>query len=121
MLEFPSNGHEGSHGGVSQFLASLGEEPAFLHRARMVSAVWEDVLGRCRAQRESLLVWPRMHLSILANRLQGDWSRLSGFLADEAQVSLLANLFKEWEPHLTRKAPPSDNWSNIRRLLMDYV
>ena len=121
MLESPSNGLEGSQGGVSKFLASLGEEPAFLHRDRMVSAVWEDVLGRCRAQREALLVWPRMHLSTLAHRLQGNWSRLSDLLADEAQVSLLANLYKEWQPHLAQKAPPTDNWSNLRRLLTDFV
>jgi hypothetical protein len=120
---YPSrfNDLHGSRGELLKSLVELGEDPAFIRRAQSVDEAWNQLLERCRAQREVMLRWPRMHLSILANRLKHDWSPLARYLADEGQVSYFADLYKDWKSLLESKNVAANSWSSIGRILRDFV
>jgi hypothetical protein len=76
---YPSsfNDFQGSRGEFLKSLAELGEDPAFIRRAQSVEVAWSQLRAQCKAQREMMLRWPWMHLSILAARLNDNWSPLA--------------------------------------------
>lgn len=106
--------YEGSRGEFLKVLAELGEEPAFVRRARSVTDATDELFRHCDAHREELLRWPRIHLAALADRTQQDWSRLSRFLADDEMAGIFSALYQQWEPP-TR---PSASWASTDRQLL---
>lgn len=102
-------------------LAELGEDPAFVRRAQTVNEAWTRLLEQCRSQRELMLRWPWMHLSILADRLKYDWSPLARYLADEGQVTYFEDLYKDWKLSLESRTIFANSWLSIRRILGDFV
>lgn len=85
--------HEGSRSEFLKLLASFGEEPAFLARARAPETALQALHAACDAERIALLRWPTFYLSALASQVAGDWSRLGQLLAVPESASLLADLF----------------------------
>lgn len=83
---------EGSRSEFLKFLAELGEEPAFIARARAPEFALDVLLHACEAKRGELLEWPTFHLSVLAHQIGGDWSRLSCLLAEPESVTILEAL-----------------------------
>jgi hypothetical protein len=121
MYRSPFIDPQGPRGDFLKCLAELGENPAFIQRAQRVDEAWAQVLERCRTQRVAMLRWPWMHLCILANRLNHDWSPLAQYLADEGQVTYLEVLYKEWKGLLESKTISGSSWSSTRRILRDFV
>jgi hypothetical protein len=84
--------YEGSRSEFLKLLAEFGEEPSFVARARAPQVALETLLRACDAKRNELLKWPRYHLSALANRIRGEWSRLGSLLAVPESVRLLETM-----------------------------
>jgi hypothetical protein len=82
--------YEGSRSEFLKLLAELGEEPAFIARARAPQIALDALLHACNAKREELLQWPGFHLSVLAHQIGNDWSRLGSLLADAQSVTMFA-------------------------------
>jgi hypothetical protein len=115
------NGFQGSRGEFLKCLAEQGEDPAFIRRAQRVNEAWTQLLEQCKSQREVLLRWPWMHLSILADRLKYDWSQLAPYLADESQVSYFEDLHKDWKLSLESRTISANSWLSIGRILGDFA
>jgi hypothetical protein len=98
--------YEGSRSEFLKLLAQCGEEPAFIERARAPQVALDALLRSCNAKREELLQWPAMHLSVLAQQIRQDWSRLGPFFATSESVALLGKLYAE----LPSQAAASTNW-----------
>ena len=84
--------YEGSRSEFLRLLAEFGEEPSFIARARAPQIALETLLQACEARREEMLKWPKHHLSALANRIGGQWSRLGCLLAVPESVRLLETM-----------------------------
>ena len=84
--------YEGSRAEFLKILAEMGEEPAFIERARAAQSALEGLLGRCTSKREELLEWPRHHLSALFHRISGDWSRLDSYVVGDHTSSQFCTL-----------------------------
>lgn len=109
---------QGSRGEFLKILADVGEEPAFIQRARSVEIAWQMLLSNCQRQREELLQWPRRHLAILAHRLRRDWSRLDPYLKDPASARCFEDLHRQWES----KLPVTSDWTwSDRSALLAFV
>jgi hypothetical protein len=87
---------------VQQFLANY-DAPAYIRRARRVQDAWDQLVNRCRRQRDEWLVLVRIRLGLL-HALAGDWSALSSWLADEQQWQQLRELHEILQPQL--RCPP---------------
>ncbi|KAA5545353.1 hypothetical protein FYK55_06785 [Roseiconus nitratireducens] len=101
MLDF-----EGSRNEFLNLLAEMGEEPAFVARARAPELALDGLLQSCLAKRDELLRWPQFHFSILASRVQRDWSRLSRWMKGSDAVRRLENLDAE----LSLPQSPRPSW-----------
>jgi hypothetical protein len=73
--------------------------PAYVRRAREVEAALEQLLGRCRKQRDEWLPMVRLHLGRL-RALAGDWEALRPLLAGEDQLAVLRDMEAELQPRL---------------------
>jgi hypothetical protein len=120
MNSSPFNDFQGSRGEFLKCLAELGEDPAFIQRAQKVDETWAQLIRQCKSQRDVLLRWPWMHLSILAQRVKYDWSLLARYLADEGQVTYFKDLYAEWKPSQGNRSIAANSWSSIRRILDDF-
>jgi hypothetical protein len=121
MSRTPYQDYEGSRGEFLKMLVEQGEEPSFLRRAREVHDAWEELLKRCLSHRDETLRLPRMHLGNLSRQVNGDWSQLATFLADESQVSVFATLYEEWKPRLPAVTKSSSPWSTLRSSLIGFA
>jgi hypothetical protein len=121
MYRSPFNDFEGSRGEFLKCLAELGEDPAFIRRAQRVDEAWIQLCEECKSQRELMLRWPWMHLSILADRLKHNWSPLARYLADEGQVTYFEDLYNDRKRLQESKNVSANSWSSIRRLLRNFV
>ena len=83
---------EGSRSEFLKLLAALGEEPAFIARARATQFALDALIRACQAKREEMLEWPTFHLSMLANQIGENWSRLAPFLAVPESTTMLKAL-----------------------------
>jgi len=84
---------EGSRSEFLKLLASFGEEPAFLARARAPEIALKLLLTACHGERMELLRWPTFYLAALASRVGGDWPRLGELLTVPESHRLLSDLF----------------------------
>jgi hypothetical protein len=76
-------------------LAEMGEEPAFVQRARAPQAALESLHAACVVRRAELLEWPRRHFATLRRRVGGDWKRLGRYLRDPDSYSVFAELERQ--------------------------
>jgi hypothetical protein len=81
---------------ASYVLGRYGEPP-YARRGRAAEEAYDDLLERCRRQREKLLADVRQSLGRL-RALAGDWSALQSLLADEAQIAVLGELAAVVQP-----------------------
>lgn len=87
---------------LQTFLARY-DAPAYVRRARQVEQAYEELLARCRRQREEWLKMTRLALGTLA-ALAGDWAAVRPLLADDGQLERLRRLHDELRPRL--RFPP---------------
>jgi hypothetical protein len=100
-----------------QQVVAMYDAPAYIRRARNVEGTLQQVLHRCRQQREQWLAMARLRLGQLAG-LAGSWQRLRPWLADDDQVAILARLETELSPQLRC---PVEQTSSQRVLLRALV
>ena len=103
--------YQGSRGEFLQVLADVGEEPAFIQRARAANDASDELFRRCQVDWDEMLRWPRSHLKTLADRVHPDWSRLSRYLANEEGAEVLRSLYRQWESRMS----PSFHWAWTNR------
>ena len=120
MYRSPFNDFQGPRGEFLKCLAELGEDPAFIRRAQSVDEAGAQLLEQCRTQRAAMLRWPWMHLCILADRLNHNWSLLARYLADESQATNFEDLYKEWKGLLESKTITANSWLSTRRILEGF-
>jgi hypothetical protein len=104
---------------LRQFLSQYAA-PAYVRRARRVEEAYDDLVNRCRRQREENLRLVRSRLAVLG-ALAGDWAALRPWLADEGQVEILRALQAALKP-----PPPADTWRTssprlLRRGLRELI
>ncbi len=87
--------YEGSRGEFLKILAEMGEEPAFIARARAPEVALDSLLKRCESRRAELLLWPRRHFSTLRQRVGDDWTRLTSLVIDQDSLAIFAVLTAE--------------------------
>jgi hypothetical protein len=90
--------------------------PAYVRRARRVQEAFDDLLARCRRQRDEWLAMVRIRLGTL-HALAQDWSALQPWLADEQQVPLLQELNASLKPQLRAPVDPTTSAWRLRRAL----
>jgi len=101
-------------------LASLFDTPAYMRRAKGVEEALEQLLARCRQQREQWLLMARLRLGQL-HALAGDWMALRPLLADDEQITVLEWLRQHLAPKL--RLPPAATKSQrvLRRALRELI
>lgn len=116
-------GHDTSQRQASEVLA-LFNVPAYARRGRRVEEALEELLQRCRAQRDKWLLMPRTLLGKL-RMLAGDWPALLPFCADEAQLCLLQGLHDELDPRprfqVARTSVPRRLTAALRELIRSII
>lgn len=100
-----------------QFLAQY-DAPPYARRALRVQQAWEQLLGRCRQQRDQWLHLVRVRLGLL-HGLAGDWSVVSEFLEDGNQVGELQRLHECLAPRLRAAVQRTASARVVRRALRD--
>jgi hypothetical protein len=96
------------------------DAPAYVRRAREVEAAWEQLLYRCRQQRDEWLLMVRVRLGLLRG-LAGRWEALLPLLADEAEVAVLGRLEEELRPRLRSPVEPTSSARVLRRALRELA
>src|SRR5262249_1047654 len=92
------------------------DAPAYVRRARQMEESYEQLLGRCRRQRDEGLGMVRIGLALL-RALAGDWAVLKPLLADDAQLDLLRAMEAELKPTLRHRVEPTSSVRALRRML----
>lgn len=94
--------------------------PAFVRRGREVEQAWEDLVARCRQQRDEWLAMARTYLGLLRG-LAGSWDVLRPLLADADQLTLLERLHAVLSPALRVPVEPTTSARTLRRALRDLI
>jgi hypothetical protein len=115
--DVPILGRGDEHNLLRQFEAQYGA-PAYIRRARQVENAWEQLLHRCRLQRDEWLLMVRIRLGLLQG-LAGDWAALLPLLADEEQLGVLRYLEAEVQPRLRAPVEPTSWTWTLRRGLRE--
>lgn len=92
--------------------------PAYVRRARRVQEGFDDLLARCRKQRDEWLELVRIRLGTLHALVQS-WSALQPWLADERQVIVLQELHTLLKPQLRAPIEPTTSSWRLRRALRE--
>jgi len=108
-------GRDDDHRFVQRVLGHY-DAPAFIRRARRVQGTLDDLLAKCRHQRDQWLAMPRIHLGLLKN-LARDWDRLRPWLLDDDQIIHLKELDTELAPRLRVKVNATSSERVLRRSL----
>jgi hypothetical protein len=87
---------------------------AFIRRARRVQEAFEQLLARCRRQRQEWLDLVGIHLGMLRG-LAGEWRNLDPILADAEKVDALRQLDQELKPRLRLPVRPTTSLRALRR------
>jgi hypothetical protein len=101
-------------------LTAQYDVPAYIRRARHVQQALDDLLGRCRRQREEWLLMVRTRLGLL-RALAGNWAALVPWLAGEAQQCTLQELHALVEPRLRLRVEPTSSSRRLRRALQELA
>jgi hypothetical protein len=100
-----------------QLFAAHYDVPAYVRRARRVQDAFEQLIARCRQQREEWLAPVRLRLGTLKAQA-GDWSTLRFVLGHE-QLSALAQLHNALEPRLRVPVEATSSRRILRRAVDD--
>lgn len=84
--------YEGSRSEFLKILVEMGEEPAFLMRARRVEEALSSLVKRCESERRDALIWPRRHFHVLRKRCSGNWSRFAPLVSDPDSSTIFVDL-----------------------------
>lgn len=87
---------EGSRQEFLRLLAEQGEEPAFLRRARGLTAALDNLDRKIERERLAMLHGPRLHLRKLAAIINQDWSKLTPHLRAPACIEHFPIWFEQW-------------------------
>ncbi|MDM4018102.1 hypothetical protein [Roseiconus lacunae] len=96
---------EGSRGEFLRLLVEMGEEPAFVGRARAPELALRSLLIRCQTYRDELLLWPRRHFHVLRKLVAGKWWRLDSFVSDSDPRERFVKLSEQLPPLETDFSP----------------
>src|SRR4051812_10501239 len=96
MDEIPILGRDDERRDFLHLMASY-DAPAYVRRARGVQEAFEQLVRRCRGQRNEWLAMVRIRLGRLRG-LAGDWAALRPLLADAEQVDVLRRLEGDLRP-----------------------
>jgi hypothetical protein len=99
------------------FLARFGA-PAYVRRARAVQDALEQLLDRCRRQRNDLLDLVRCRLAML-RALAGDWAVVRIRLQDDQQLDVLRDLHAGLEPRLRLSVQRTTSLRKLHRALRE--
>jgi len=108
-------GRDDSGNVVKRFM-TLYDAPAYARRARQVQEAFDQLVSRCRRQRDEWLAMVRIRLATLG-ALAEDWDRLRPWLAEEEQVGALRQLHADLAPRLRLPVERSDSERLLRRAL----
>lgn len=92
------------------------DAPAYVRRAQQVQGAYEQLLARCRRQRDEWLGLVRTRLGTVY-ALAGEWERLGPLLADDGQLEGLRRAFQELDPRLRLPVKPTVSARALRRAL----
>jgi hypothetical protein len=101
-------------------MIALHGAPAFARRAQQVQEALDDLLARCRRQRDEWLALVRIRLGTL-RALAGDWDALRPLLPGEEQMILLQELEAELRPVLRLVPEPTRSERSLRRALRELA
>ncbi len=104
---------------LKRFLARY-DAPAYARRARRVEEALEQLLGRCRQQREEWLGMVRIQLGTL-HGLAGGWDLLRPLLAGEEQTQVLQDLHALLTPRLRVPVLPTSSTRKLATTLRELV
>lgn len=119
MEEIPILSRDDGSDIVKQFI-SIYDAPAYMRRERQVHAEYEQLLHRCRTQRDEWLKMVRVRLGLL-HGLAGDWDVLKPLLEDEQEVDVLRELFTSLSPRLLGPVETITSTRVLRRALQELV
>jgi hypothetical protein len=94
--------------------------PAYLRRARRVQGSYDGLLEQCRQQREEWLGMARVHLGMLRG-LAGDWPALADHLADQQQLTVIAELWTTLQPRLRVPVEPTASARALRQAVGELI
>ncbi len=94
--------------------------PAYVRRARRVQDVYEQLLERCREQREEWVSMTRMRLGMLL-ALAGHWSALVPAVVDGSQREVLETLHADLQPRLKVTLRTTSSVRSLRRALGELI
>jgi len=92
--------------------------PAYIRRAQQVQDAFDQLVARCRQQRDEWLTLTRIRLGQL-HGLAGSWERLRPLLAGEGQIQLLRQLYAALAPRLRLPVRRSNSRRVLRRALVE--
>lgn len=110
-------GVEDSKNAFKTFQSFYGP-PAYVRRARETEAAFDELVCRCRKQRDAWLPMVRLRLGMLKG-LAGDWAALRPCLADEEQVRSLERMHVALDPQLRTPVVPTSSRRRLRRALRE--
>ena len=103
---------EGSRQEFLRLLAEQGEEPAFLRRARGLTAALENLDRKLTRERLAMLHGPRLHLRTIAVAVHQDWTKLKPYLRNPARAVDFEFWFEQWNRDM-----PVPDWAGKHRLV----
>jgi hypothetical protein len=115
MDEMPIPDRDAASRAVQLFTAHY-DAPAYVRRALRVQAAFDQVIGRCRRQRDDWLSLVSMRLGILYG-LAGEWLALHPYLANDEQVHTLEDLRTILDPGLRLPVQATASGWVLRRAL----
>jgi hypothetical protein len=115
MNDIPIPGREDDRHFFQQFQAHY-DAPAYVRRARQVQGAYDQLIERCRHQRESWLKMIRTRLGRL-KALAGDWAALHPWLVNQDEIDLLHELHLTLAPRLRVRVEPPSSRRALRRAL----
>jgi hypothetical protein len=101
-----------------QLLLPAFDAPAFLRRDRRVREAYDQLLERCRRQRDEWLGMVRTRLGVL-RALAGTWDALRPLLTDAGQLALLRGLHAALQPFIRAPIDPTDSRRALRHALLE--
>ncbi len=102
-----------------RFLAQY-DVPAYVRRAQQVEDAYDQLVARCRRQREQWLTLVRTRLGRL-HALAGSWDRLEKCLANEKELHMLQRLHADLAPQLRLPVLRTSSDRVLRRAVMELT
>jgi hypothetical protein len=103
-----------------QEVAGMYDVPAYVRRARAVEGAFQDLLARCRAQKEEWAALIRLRVGQLF-ALAGTPEALQPLLADESDLRQLCQLHAEMAPELRVPVEPTRSRWALRTALGELI